>query len=730
MCTTFASASFLPVKTLSQDCPAITFGQTASMVNGMIRFEFDPHSNKRFDFVDLHLSNGVNLPMSRRGTDGSFVVSVSPSKYGQLPADLKYSFTYCVAKSKPVDCDTEHFSMIDYGWRAGLAQCPTQCGLSARQIPVPASCLGSDGQEYPANMCQEALRPAPLFCPATAPCVEYYWEPLPVVCNTACGQQETQVVPESICMGTDSRVHLGKCNHLARHAPVTCPATQPCVSYSWRGFLAECPTECGQPAQEIINQASCVGDDGVEYPEGLCPPDLRPANTICPPTAPCTIYDWLVGEAHCPTNCGSPASTIPVPAVCVGSDGLDYPSNMCLAQLKPLPLQCPATELCTTYNWVALPAVCPTECGHAMQMIDVPAVCMGSDGGEYGDHMCQAHLKPQPLQCPATRPCTSFAWDVENVECPTVCGHPASSMLPVARCLGSNGQTYPDDACAHLGAPAPMTCPSTGFCHWQANSMVCPTVCGMPAQSFQPEVMCVDDVGQTTDSALCDPHQMPAALNCAATPACYVPQQVIQQPVMQQQQVVAVPQCTAGAPCFIGARVQQLQGAVVGAGKHGKHGKHMMRGKHHGPPPKPALLQHGKHGQQQPQIIQPFISEPIIAQPIISQPIIAGYGSQNLASSAGYSYGSAGGYQDFIGGYTTAPYGVGGVGGYGVGGGVGGYGVGGGVGGYGVGGGVGRYGVGGGVSGYGYGAQQLASSGYAAQGYGAASPYISNSYGF
>jgi hypothetical protein len=58
---------------------------------------------------------------------------------------------------------------------------------------------------------------------------------------------------------------LQKCVWDLRPNPITCYATEPCVTFELRVGLVECPSTCGLQSSTIELPVRCMGSDGIEY---------------------------------------------------------------------------------------------------------------------------------------------------------------------------------------------------------------------------------------------------------------------------------------------------------------------------------------------------------------------------------------------------------------------------------------------------------------------------------
>lgn len=285
------------------------------------------------------------------------------------------------------------------------------------------------------------------------------------MCPTTCGMPAQQIETPATCMGSDNMQHSNEmCYGMPRPGPMFCPATNPCVVMSWRQGIIDCPTECGQPAMQLQEPSQCWGSDGQQYPTSACNADLLPAPVFCPATTPCVIYAWEAYPVQCPSECGHGSSSVYPEAVCIGSDGRTYDDFQCSHLPRPAAVVCDATPPCVTYDWhVTHDVVCPTECGLPAMEVDVPTVCMASDGTLVSDHLCAHSYRPPAVTCPATMPCMSYNWRAGNVACPTTCGMPATFIAPSMSCVGSDGLEA-SGMCSANEAPEPVECPETPPC--------------------------------------------------------------------------------------------------------------------------------------------------------------------------------------------------------------------------------------------------------------------------
>jgi hypothetical protein len=90
-----------------------------------------------------------------------------------------------------------------------------------------------------------------------------------------------------VCVGSDGQQYSNNmCAEVAQPPDVRCPATRPCVAYSYR-TTALCPTQCGYAGGMIQQEAECVNDNGLEVDYSRCGPAKTTAQIRCAPTAAC-----------------------------------------------------------------------------------------------------------------------------------------------------------------------------------------------------------------------------------------------------------------------------------------------------------------------------------------------------------------------------------------------------------------------------------------------------------
>jgi len=170
------------------------------------------------------------------------------------------------------------------------------------------------------------------------------------------------------------------------------------------------------------------------------------------------------------------------------------------------------------YHWQ--PSQCPTACG-----LTAPVVkCVDSYGQASANSLCNSYTKPS---CHATPPCAPF-WFSGDVQCPTECGRPASTLTRPVQCKGTiDGvvQVIAASYCDSYNKPSnTVQCSATPACvtyQWKLGEETCPTVCGLLASDVTRSLKCISSAGNVVDDSYCDAYAKPdTTLKCPATLPC------------------------------------------------------------------------------------------------------------------------------------------------------------------------------------------------------------------
>lgn len=468
--------------------------------------------------------------------------------------------------------------------------CKTTCGQAEVVNTRLVTCAGSDGSVGSVTDCYGDPPESRQVCSRTPDCVQFDWEALPVdfpPCPTACGYNASVQHRNVTCRGSDGSLLSGTAATAACDAEKpaearSCPATSPCVTYSWQAqsFLP-CSTECGQDATLQSRAVLCVGTDGSEtVGDAAAAKCLQagpgpPARHACMPTDACVHWRWRAQPStfpSCPTECGQNTSSLTRRVICEGTDGtiLDAgdPEQRELAQVSDrcgdtaVPqtrYACPETQPCMKFHWMApsFPESCPDPalCGQRERVTTRSVECRGDDGSIYEDARCLAtrvSAPPSRQVCPGTAACVVYSWVATPAEfspCPTTCGMAESTQTRDVECHGSDGSVLTGReagfSCTARPPSSHKHCQSTAGCvahndqdwqpfSWQAADFPpCSTSCGAPAIIQRRHVVCMAGAegredGQGTHSEV-DPGQcieagrQPEALRaCPATEPCQI----------------------------------------------------------------------------------------------------------------------------------------------------------------------------------------------------------------
>jgi hypothetical protein len=421
--------------------------------------------------------------------------------------------SYCDASSKPsttVDCPAT--APCAPFWNANDVQCPTYCGLPASTVQRVVKCQGTVNNvvvDIADSYCDQSSKPdTTVNCPETAPCAPF-WDTSDVQCPTYCGLLESTVSRTVQCKGTENNVVVvvddSFCDASSKpSSSVPCPATAPCAPF-WNTSDVQCPTYCGllaSTAQRIVKCQGTVNNVVVDIADSYCDQSSKPSTTVnCPETAPCAPF-WDTSDVQCPTYCGLLESTQTRTVQCKGTENnmvIVVDDSFCDSSSKPSStVTCPATAPCAPF-WNTSDVQCPTYCGLPASTVQRTVTCQGTVNNvvvNIADSYCDQSSKPSTtVDCPETAPCGPF-WDTSDVQCPTYCGLLESTQQRTVQCKGTENNVVivvDDSFCdASSKPPSTVTCPATAPCapFWNTSDVQCPTYCGLPASTVQRTVTC------------------------------------------------------------------------------------------------------------------------------------------------------------------------------------------------------------------------------------------------
>lgn len=497
----------------------------------------------------------------------------------------------CIHETKPLSrhaCPATD-ACVTFSWQvepSTFPACKTACGQAEVVSTRLVSCAGSDGSVGPASKCDGDPPESRQVCRRTPDCVDFAWNALPVdfpPCPTACGNNASVQHRNVSCRGSDGSLLSGtaatdRCDAEKPASRRDCPATPPCVTYSWRvQSFPPCSTECGQEATLQSRAVLCVGTDGSETVGAAAaarclsagPPP--PARHACTPTVACVHWRWHAEPSVfplCPTACGQNTSVQTRRVVCEGTDGTvldaEDPAQREVAQASArcgdaVPLTsnvCPGTQACMSFHWAAapFPEPCPDPalCGQRERVTTRTIECRGDDGNTYDEARCLGTgVSAPPMQqvCPESAPCVLYRWvstPAEFPACPTVCGMDESTQVRSIECHGSDGRVLTGRAaglsCTSQPPALQRHCEATANCAdqdveneltytWQAAEFPeCGTACGLPAVVQRRQVLCIagaerreeDGRIEEVDAERCaEAGTQPSAMRaCAATEPC------------------------------------------------------------------------------------------------------------------------------------------------------------------------------------------------------------------
>lgn len=372
-----------------------------------------------------------------------------------------------------------------YSWKPSQkVNCPTECGVHEHYLDQDYDCWGNDGTQYASSLCNGVPKPEPIRCEATG------------VCETKPG------------------------------------TGAPAVLYSWTIVQeALCPTACGRSSSELIPVFECRDSSGAFADPSNCDQTFEPETILCPETTACMQYFWTARDhPSCSVDCHTPAHTVHIPSDCTGSDGVTYADEFCKEQPKPAPIDCPAIS-CPDYKWQVKRDPCPEGCGLPEQHLLATPLCFGSNGEAFDESLC-GHIPLPDLnyECPATEACSNFEWKADKYECPSECGLPSSTILPVFRCVSIvDGSVHSQEHCQQLESAETISCPATKACSeekvfWSVQNRECPSECGHKDTYHEVLLKCKGADGLDRDPSNCNSVSKPNIGSdvyfCPATPAC------------------------------------------------------------------------------------------------------------------------------------------------------------------------------------------------------------------
>jgi hypothetical protein len=443
---------------------------------------------------------------------------------------------------------------VTYEWNATYV-CPYNCGLLVNSVPQFIRCIAyteASPLGFPVSdlFCENVTKPAAnVSCPATLPCAPY-WDVSNVHCPKACGVPAIDVTREVVCKGTingQAEVIADSFCYAAKPDTVVhCPSTQDCGFYIWKVSTEQCPIECGHVASVISRDVSCLSftpehPEGLEVADSFCVAADKPSDRIeCPATVPCAPY-WFAGPYECPSKCGQPASSVNRLVACKGTVNgqiIVIADSYCEGLSKPEGhVDCSATAECNHYRWEISDESCPYACGLLESTLSRDITCVvftlsNPMGVVVADSFCDSATRPDAaLHCPDTPPCAPF-WSSQQVQCPSSCGLPKSTVRRLVQCKGLiNGilVVVSDDYCTDSQPSEFVDCPATPDCSfykWQLSNEYCPLSCGLEASSITRKLECLrvsisQPQGLVVSDSFCDADTKPdALLYCPATAPC------------------------------------------------------------------------------------------------------------------------------------------------------------------------------------------------------------------
>jgi len=301
--------------------------------------------------------------------------------------------------------------------------------------------------------------------------------------------------PECQSCGTDAATYTSTYKHYIKqkgggaHCPYhdgyaktqTCPATNPCACPgSWDEETLECATTCGTPATTL----SRTWNTGAKNPFLEYAPCPTTDTKDCDQVAPCCEYtEWapLVTVGACSVDGKINVSRSKTSEPCVEDPLADNSLN------KDVPCQ-----NCVG-SWSDEFPPCPTECGSpATTVYKTWTTTTPTDPNGYGA-ACPTDADRPSKYCLATNPCATDCegggWDKEFPSCPTECGKPAVTYT--RNWVGAKEATNGGTACPTTDTktcpatnPCPTDCEGGGWNNYAQGFPSCPTACDTPAVTY------------------------------------------------------------------------------------------------------------------------------------------------------------------------------------------------------------------------------------------------------
>ena len=384
---------------------------------------------------------------------------------------------------------------VTFAWDVSQpsGSCPTACGHAASTNSGAVVCRGSDGPLAPDDECRGVKPEVPNEeCPTTVACDAApgaVWDAAKIATETVTGDDTKchigifggdrcasaggvylvskawfsghyggQAAIENACgrviegwllKGGHSQFadaleqKTDLADHAARVADVECGATTLPPSVTEPPALAN--------TYSLVDNKYCKDEAGKAHPGGrqMQYKSRKKCRDACTANPTCTAWTWAVTQN---TWC----VLIRNGATCVRASHHNFELHV----RDPLPVR---------YTWdVSQPTgACPSACGHAASQLASAVVCKGSDGSLGSDSDCTA-AKPNPATktCAATAACVTYDWETTQPDgsCPTACGHAASTLAGLVKCVGSDRSMEPHSDGKCTGAEPQVTA-VLGVCH-------------------------------------------------------------------------------------------------------------------------------------------------------------------------------------------------------------------------------------------------------------------------